>query len=121
MFFFSSRRRHTRLTCDWSSDVCSSDLSALGTTAPAGSKTWPRSVPVVRCANADAEKSSAVAVTNSAKTTLLRPLTWYRQALLNVALSQFMCPLHSIGQTQTSHCSAWRNLKQTLSRQSDSP
>src|SRR6266480_5121831 len=27
-FFFSSRRRHTRLTCDWSSDVCSSDLSA---------------------------------------------------------------------------------------------
>src|SRR5690242_20886345 len=26
-FFFSSRRRHTRLTCDWSSDVCSSDLT----------------------------------------------------------------------------------------------
>src|SRR6266480_308795 len=25
-FFFSSRRRHTRLTCEWSSDVCSSDL-----------------------------------------------------------------------------------------------
>src|SRR5580698_8968211 len=25
-FFFASRRRHTRLTCDWSSDVCSSDL-----------------------------------------------------------------------------------------------
>src|SRR6266571_5817539 len=24
-FFFSSRRRHTSLTCDWSSDVCSSD------------------------------------------------------------------------------------------------
>src|SRR5256886_10638866 len=32
-FFFSSRRRHTRFDCDWSSDVCSSDLSlgrALG-------------------------------------------------------------------------------------------
>src|SRR6266571_8283278 len=28
-FFFSSRRRHTRLTCDWSSDVCSSDLGPL--------------------------------------------------------------------------------------------
>src|SRR6267142_2413946 len=27
IFFFSSRRRHTRLTCDWSSDVCSSDLA----------------------------------------------------------------------------------------------
>src|SRR2546427_5480739 len=27
-FFFSSRRRHTRFDCDWSSDVCSSDLPA---------------------------------------------------------------------------------------------
>src|SRR5260221_9259950 len=26
-FFFSSRRRHTRSLCDWSSDVCSSDLA----------------------------------------------------------------------------------------------
>src|SRR5690606_41159795 len=31
-FFFSSRRRHTRFSRDWSSDVCSSDL----TTMPAG-------------------------------------------------------------------------------------
>src|SRR5690606_14029998 len=28
-FFFSSRRRHTRFSRDWSSDVCSSDLVAL--------------------------------------------------------------------------------------------
>src|SRR5882762_212733 len=28
-FFFSSRRRHTRFKCDWSSDVCSSDLREL--------------------------------------------------------------------------------------------
>src|SRR4030043_1298010 len=27
VFFFSSRRRHTRCSRDWSSDVCSSDLS----------------------------------------------------------------------------------------------
>src|SRR5260370_1265144 len=27
-FFFSSRRRHTRFKCDWSSDVCSSDLAS---------------------------------------------------------------------------------------------
>src|SRR5260370_32831042 len=27
LFFFSSRRRHTRFKCDWSSDVCSSDLA----------------------------------------------------------------------------------------------
>src|SRR6266536_4368128 len=29
LFFFSSRRRHTRSTRDWSSDVCSSDLANL--------------------------------------------------------------------------------------------
>src|SRR5260221_4694349 len=29
LFFFSSRRRHTRSLCDWSSDVCSSDLRAV--------------------------------------------------------------------------------------------
>src|SRR5256885_12842599 len=28
-FFFSSRRRHTRLQGDWSSDVCSSDLAVF--------------------------------------------------------------------------------------------
>src|SRR2546430_10910313 len=32
-FFFSSRRRHTRFDCDWSSDVCSSDLDASGSAA----------------------------------------------------------------------------------------
>src|SRR5438034_2453471 len=30
-FFFSSRRRHTRSLCDWSSDVCSSDLDTDAT------------------------------------------------------------------------------------------
>src|SRR3972149_9634389 len=29
LFFFSSRRRHTRFDCDWSSDVCSSDLQGF--------------------------------------------------------------------------------------------
>src|SRR2546430_15789072 len=29
LVFFSRRRRHTRFDCDWSSDVCSSDLVAL--------------------------------------------------------------------------------------------
>src|SRR3712207_8121298 len=36
MFFFSSRRRHTRYWRDWSSDVCSSDLTA-GLQGPAPS------------------------------------------------------------------------------------
>src|SRR5438132_9830270 len=41
-FFFSSRRRHTRSLCDWSSDVCSSDLSYSSVswwTEPTGSRT----------------------------------------------------------------------------------
>src|SRR2546430_13842479 len=32
-FFFSSRRRHTRFDCDWSSDVCSSDLASSSKSA----------------------------------------------------------------------------------------
>src|SRR5437016_7552338 len=35
-FFFSSRRRHTRLVSDWSSDVCSSDLSLHRRDEPRG-------------------------------------------------------------------------------------
>src|SRR5438034_10179809 len=38
-FFFSSRRRHTRSLCDWSSDVCSSDL-VIGQTTFAEVAPW---------------------------------------------------------------------------------
>src|SRR2546430_4545118 len=47
-FFFSSRRRHTRFDCDWSSDVCSSDLCAsqldwvYGTLRPGPDRHAPR-------------------------------------------------------------------------------
>src|SRR5215472_18590606 len=37
IFFFSSRRRHTRCLSDWSSDVCSSDLVC-------GSEIWDRAI-----------------------------------------------------------------------------
>src|SRR5439155_6201531 len=38
LFFFSSRRRHTRWPRDWSSDVCSSDLPGVSASLfPAGS------------------------------------------------------------------------------------
>src|SRR5438876_2638861 len=39
VFFFSSRRRHTRWTGDWSSDVCSSDL-VLAVVNPGHPPTW---------------------------------------------------------------------------------
>src|SRR2546430_4328137 len=38
LFFFSSRRRHTRFDCDWSSDVCSSDLDVRRELAPFGDR-----------------------------------------------------------------------------------
>src|SRR5438034_7619852 len=38
-FFFSSRRRHTRSLCDWSSDVCSSDLVSHAHRAAADRRT----------------------------------------------------------------------------------
>src|SRR5256885_11887543 len=41
IFFFSSRRRHTRLQGDWSSDVCSSDLVSARQTNLLASGQWP--------------------------------------------------------------------------------
>src|SRR2546430_4655729 len=43
-FFFSSRRRHTRFDCDWSSDVCSSDL----TMPPLSRETMQRILEMIR-------------------------------------------------------------------------
>src|SRR5256885_11214639 len=58
--FFSSRRRHTRLQGDWSSDVCSSDLRAEARltarpTSRAGAKAGP-SDPVVPSGRAIAQR-----------------------------------------------------------------
>src|SRR5688572_31128645 len=50
-FFFSSRRRHTRFDCDWSSDVCSSDLPDDATLLEAIQATrtsiWAQQFPVM--------------------------------------------------------------------------
>src|SRR4051812_49459116 len=57
-FFFSSRRRHTRLTCDWSSDVCSSDLGGRR-----GESAAPRPVEDMAGARGGADsRAAAVAV-----------------------------------------------------------
>src|SRR5260370_31889800 len=42
LFFFSSRRRHTRFKCDWSSDVCSSDLLIARRSIPSITSTTNR-------------------------------------------------------------------------------
>src|SRR6266498_4482525 len=49
-FFFSSRRRHTRCGRDWSSDVCSSDLSLQPARAAAEAT---KTIPVVFVVTAD--------------------------------------------------------------------
>src|SRR2546430_7425189 len=54
-FFFSSRRRHTRFDCDWSSDVCSSDLH-LGR-ADGGLSAGRQGLPVVERRLADHPRS----------------------------------------------------------------
>src|SRR2546430_5559357 len=47
-FFFSSRRRHTRFDCDWSSDVCSSDLFVRIPVVASRSPLWEeKPLPVV--------------------------------------------------------------------------
>src|SRR2546427_3313669 len=52
-FFFSSRRRHTRFDCDWSSDVCSSDLP-VAAQAPSDQRLDRLKTEVVRAIDAKA-------------------------------------------------------------------
>src|SRR2546429_2926208 len=48
-FFFSSRRRHTRCSRDWSSDVCSSDLTPGAAEAYAAARQAPQVLDGVHC------------------------------------------------------------------------
>src|SRR5262249_5349395 len=62
-FFFSSRRRHTRLVSDWSSDVCSSDLRSRSWPPPGRTRRRrgrrPRPRPRPRCARRPRRRPSA--------------------------------------------------------------
>src|SRR5260221_7960351 len=59
--FFSSRRRHTRSLCDWSSDVCSSDLKKLGVTE-LGSGTQTLTKAILKKAGADPNNAKWIPV-----------------------------------------------------------
>src|SRR2546430_4941937 len=48
-FFFSSRRRHTRFDCDWSSDVCSSDLIASTSSRRSRPRSFDAGIASTRC------------------------------------------------------------------------
>src|SRR5438034_2971033 len=64
IFFFSSRRRHTRSLCDWSSDVCSSDLAVSG---PASCPTPPSPSDTLASYVTVTDEASLVAAVGSAK------------------------------------------------------
>src|SRR5438105_8437345 len=59
-FFFSSRRRHTRSIRDWSSDVCSSDLSGSITLHPRGIPHGPHPGTIMASRNATRTEELAV-------------------------------------------------------------
>src|SRR3989449_3931384 len=56
-FFFSSRRRHTRCSRDWSSDVCSSDLTGAAT-----AETTAQAAPVPPAAAAPLSQAQAISL-----------------------------------------------------------
>src|SRR5690606_41175538 len=60
IFFFSSRRRHTRFSRDWSSDVCSSDLVQHETTPGVVHHFEPQAQIVQQQAVAEADQREAV-------------------------------------------------------------
>src|SRR5256885_5648794 len=66
VFFFSSRRRHTRLQGDWSSDVCSSDLSPGSFTAIMGPSGSGKSTLLNVAAGLDRPTSGRVALGGTA-------------------------------------------------------
>src|SRR5260221_2117907 len=63
-FFFSSRRRHTISLCDWSSDVCSSDLTSAEALGWLGAEASP-AVPSLRRALDDGDGDVRVAASNA--------------------------------------------------------
>src|SRR5690606_40915992 len=76
-FFFSSRRRHTRFSRDWSSDVCSSDLNC-----------WLL---------LEALKLTQVSVAPKARFNVMRPLCLPRAQGACMARAENTCGCHEIG------------------------
>src|SRR5699024_2440135 len=61
LFFFSSRRRHTRSKRDWSSDVCSSDLNVISKTSQIGAMIGIGNEPTIRDKDAVARRMGELA------------------------------------------------------------
>src|SRR2546427_5920720 len=104
-FFFSSRRRHTRFDCDWSSDVCSSDLQLNGTvTDQSGAAVANAKVTVVNRA------------TNLGVTVLTSPAGQYR--IFNLLPSLYDLTIEAPGFKTVQIAGLKINVDQTLTQDS---
>src|SRR6266480_800880 len=79
LFFFSSRRRHTRLTCDWSSDVCSSDLHAGANWVAWGDTAWI--FPAIRALKASGRADLIVVSVHGGREYVDEPPDYHRDLL----------------------------------------
>src|SRR5260221_9623894 len=92
IFFFSSRRRHTRSLCDWSSDVCSSDLKSpfpkyvFGFTTQFTYKRW--TLNTVLRANVGNYMYNALA-TGATESNIINPLGYLANTLSSVLYTHF--------------------------------
>src|SRR2546422_3047042 len=94
LFFFSSRRRHTRCSRDWSSDVCSSDLSApyQGTSLPAqatGEKADKETIPTVPTRLLTLKESLKLAFANNREYQTQKETVYLSALSLTLAYHQF--------------------------------
>src|SRR3989454_3868000 len=78
IFFFSSRRRHTRLQGDWSSDVCSSDLGPTARARLARARRSAERVQIITKAEAEANTGKRVPGTKTWRFTArnVRDFAW---------------------------------------------
>src|SRR3990167_5912059 len=84
LFFFSSRRRHTRFDCDWSSDVCSSDLWR----PKIGARVWVpfRAATRLGVVIGPQEKTTLVAASLKMITSLIDDNSFLSESLLDLCL-----------------------------------
>src|SRR5690606_39796963 len=78
-FFFSSRRRHTRFSRDWSSDVCSSDLTSWKRESSSPTTSTPRACSCTTSCRPPPRRTSSSAPSGHGRT-LLRPRRWPEMA-----------------------------------------
>src|SRR5256885_8506486 len=104
-FFFSSRRRHTRLQGDWSSDVCSSDLAWCSRDRASSSITSPAAVNCTR-RRSEEHTSELQSPCNLVCRLLLEKKKIYQHMQLTMThhhISIYTTPRHAIPHSNSRH------------------